>query len=219
VADDQALRLPRDHLLDRLSQRGAATQETELHVNRRLSVGIENAADVEQPPEPPRAAPLVKILDEIGQDEGSGRPMEKPDLGEPGAVHQDMADLQRPDARRDVGKHMLQQHASLGGIGQPGRPKGLGAGKQGLPFREPPIVQAVRGDQEADLPQPAQVADEVFCGLDRRLGQYYVDGVGYATVKAILSGQATAFWLLGLLFLCKVLATSLSLGWRVRGAA
>ena len=48
--------------------------------------------------------------------------------------------------------------------------------------------------------------------LFRTLGQYYVDGVGYATVQAILSGQATAFWLLGLLFLCKVLATSLSLG-------
>ncbi|THD61536.1 MAG: chloride channel protein [Phenylobacterium sp.] len=48
--------------------------------------------------------------------------------------------------------------------------------------------------------------------LFRTLGQYYVDGVGYATVQAILSNQATAFWLLGLLFLCKVLATSLSLG-------
>jgi CIC family chloride channel protein len=43
-------------------------------------------------------------------------------------------------------------------------------------------------------------------------GQYYVDGVGYATVEAILSGRQTAFWLLGLLFACKALATSLSLG-------
>lgn len=43
-------------------------------------------------------------------------------------------------------------------------------------------------------------------------GQYYVDGVGYATVEAILSGRLAAFWLLGLLFLGKALATSLSLG-------
>lgn len=43
-------------------------------------------------------------------------------------------------------------------------------------------------------------------------GQYYVDGVGYATVEAILSGQLAGFWLLGLLCLGKGLATSLSLG-------
>jgi len=43
-------------------------------------------------------------------------------------------------------------------------------------------------------------------------GQYYVDGVGYATVQAVLSGRLTAFWLLALLALAKLLATSLSLG-------
>ncbi len=43
-------------------------------------------------------------------------------------------------------------------------------------------------------------------------GQYYVDGVGYATVEAILAGRQTTFWLLGLLFAAKALATSLSLG-------
>ena len=48
--------------------------------------------------------------------------------------------------------------------------------------------------------------------LFRTLGQYYVDGVGYATVQAVLAGQISAFWLLGLLSICKVLATSLSLG-------
>jgi CIC family chloride channel protein len=48
--------------------------------------------------------------------------------------------------------------------------------------------------------------------LLRTLGQYYVDGVGYATVQAVLGGQLSAFWLLGLLFVCKLLATSLSLG-------
>jgi CIC family chloride channel protein len=49
-------------------------------------------------------------------------------------------------------------------------------------------------------------------GLFRLLGQYYVDGVGYATVQAVLAGQLSAFWLLGLLCACKLLATCLSLG-------
>ena len=48
--------------------------------------------------------------------------------------------------------------------------------------------------------------------LLRSYGQYYVDGVGYATVQAILLGQLSAAGLLLLLFFCKLLATSLSLG-------
>ena len=48
--------------------------------------------------------------------------------------------------------------------------------------------------------------------LLRTLGQYYVDGVGYATIEAILSGQYATFWLLGLLCAAKAAATSLSLG-------
>jgi CIC family chloride channel protein len=48
--------------------------------------------------------------------------------------------------------------------------------------------------------------------LLRTLGQYYVDGVGYATVQAVLAGQMSTFWLLGVLCICKALATSLSLG-------
>jgi chloride channel protein, CIC family len=48
--------------------------------------------------------------------------------------------------------------------------------------------------------------------LFRTLGQYYVDGVGYATVQAVLAGALSSFWLLGLLSVCKALATSLSLG-------
>jgi chloride channel protein, CIC family len=51
----------------------------------------------------------------------------------------------------------------------------------------------------------------MYC-LFRTLGQYYVDGVGYATVQAVLAGQISTFWLLGLLAVCKLLATSLSLG-------
>ena len=48
--------------------------------------------------------------------------------------------------------------------------------------------------------------------LLRLFGQYYVDGVGYATVQAVLSGQLSSFWLLGLLCAAKALATSVSLG-------
>ncbi len=48
--------------------------------------------------------------------------------------------------------------------------------------------------------------------LQQGFGHYYVEGVGYSTVQAILLGQLTAIGLLILLFLCKVLATSLSLG-------
>jgi len=48
--------------------------------------------------------------------------------------------------------------------------------------------------------------------LYRTLGQYYVDGVGYATIESILVGGTSAVWLLGLLFVCKALATSTSLG-------
>ena len=50
------------------------------------------------------------------------------------------------------------------------------------------------------------------CAVSRTLGQYYVDGVGYATIQAILTGQTSPAWLLVLLFVCKLLATSLSLG-------
>ena len=49
-------------------------------------------------------------------------------------------------------------------------------------------------------------------GLLIGLGQYYVDGVGYATIESILVGHLSVGWVLGLLFLCKLLATSLSLG-------
>lgn len=44
------------------------------------------------------------------------------------------------------------------------------------------------------------------------LGQYYVDGVGYATIESILTGHTSALGLLALLFVCKVAATSASLG-------
>ena len=49
-------------------------------------------------------------------------------------------------------------------------------------------------------------------GLQQGFGHYYVQGVGYATVQAILLGQLSGVGLLALLFLCKLFATSASLG-------
>jgi CIC family chloride channel protein len=43
-------------------------------------------------------------------------------------------------------------------------------------------------------------------------GHYFVDGVGYGTIQAILRGEMTGIALLGLLFAAKLLATCLSLG-------
>ena len=43
-------------------------------------------------------------------------------------------------------------------------------------------------------------------------GQYYVDGVGYATIQAILTGSLVLPGLLTLLFAAKLCATSISLG-------
>ncbi len=48
--------------------------------------------------------------------------------------------------------------------------------------------------------------------LQLAFGHYYVEGVGYATVQSILVGGLSVASLLLLLFLCKLLATSLSLG-------
>jgi CIC family chloride channel protein len=43
-------------------------------------------------------------------------------------------------------------------------------------------------------------------------GQYYVEGVGYATIQAILAGSLSLPWLLAILFAAKLSATLLSLG-------
>jgi CIC family chloride channel protein len=49
-------------------------------------------------------------------------------------------------------------------------------------------------------------------GLMRWGGHYYVEGVGYATIQATLSGAFSTAGFLALLWLCKLLATSISLG-------
>ncbi|MGB9163813.1 MAG: chloride channel protein [Rhodomicrobium sp.] len=43
-------------------------------------------------------------------------------------------------------------------------------------------------------------------------GQYYVEGVGYAAIQDILNGGLIVPGLLGILFICKLIATSVSLG-------
>ncbi len=48
--------------------------------------------------------------------------------------------------------------------------------------------------------------------LQVNLGHYYVEGVGYATIQAIVLGQLSGAWLLALLFVCKLAATTTSLG-------
>jgi chloride channel protein, CIC family len=48
--------------------------------------------------------------------------------------------------------------------------------------------------------------------LQRQFGHYYVEGVGYATIQAILTGKLVLPGLLVLLFFAKLLATSTSLG-------
>ena len=48
--------------------------------------------------------------------------------------------------------------------------------------------------------------------LMRQYGHYYAEGVGYATIQDILVGGTSAIGLLILLFACKLLATTVSLG-------
>jgi chloride channel protein, CIC family len=53
----------------------------------------------------------------------------------------------------------------------------------------------------------------LFYVLFRVFGHYYVEGVGYATIQALLLGQMTSLlYILPLLYICKLVATSLTLG-------
>jgi CIC family chloride channel protein len=56
------------------------------------------------------------------------------------------------------------------------------------------------------------IVGALMYALFRAFGQYYVDGVGYSAIQNILVGDTSTAWLLGLLFICKMLATSTSLG-------
>jgi chloride channel protein, CIC family len=52
----------------------------------------------------------------------------------------------------------------------------------------------------------------LFYALLLTVGQYHVEGVGYATIQGILNGELNVAWLLALLFVAKLLATTVSLG-------
>jgi CIC family chloride channel protein len=52
----------------------------------------------------------------------------------------------------------------------------------------------------------------LFYVLYLTIGEYHVEGVGYATIQSILNGELNAAWLLALLFFAKLLATTVSLG-------
>lgn len=57
------------------------------------------------------------------------------------------------------------------------------------------------------------VVGALFYALFRLYGHYYVEGVGYATIQALLAGQMTSLlYILPLLYICKLIATSLTLG-------
>lgn len=49
-------------------------------------------------------------------------------------------------------------------------------------------------------------------GLYEVFGHYYVAGVGYATIQGIFTGEVAGIWLLALLFVAKLMATTVSLG-------
>jgi len=49
-------------------------------------------------------------------------------------------------------------------------------------------------------------------GLHQSFGHYFVEGVGYSTIQSVLNGWGATAWLLGLLFVAKLFATSTSLG-------
>jgi CIC family chloride channel protein len=44
------------------------------------------------------------------------------------------------------------------------------------------------------------------------LGHYYIEGVGYSGIEDVLTGKLSELWLLGLLFVLKLLVTALTLG-------
>jgi CIC family chloride channel protein len=95
------------------------------------------------------------------------------------------------------------------------------------------LLGAITGVAAAGFVQGLHVAEDLFAriegryvrhaagmflvgaliyGLQQRFGHYYVEGVGYSTVQAILLGQLAGAGLLVLLYFCKMLATTLSLG-------
>jgi Voltage gated chloride channel len=81
---------------------------------------------------------------------------------------------------------------------------------RGLPFLEDQFDR-IKGPYTRHVLGMLLVGMLIY-GLQASLGHYYVEGVGYATVQAIVFGQLTTVWLLALLFVAKLFATTVSLG-------
>jgi chloride channel protein, CIC family len=81
---------------------------------------------------------------------------------------------------------------------------------RGLHFAED-LFERIKGRYLRHVIGMAMVGVLIYA-LQQGFGHYYVEGVGYATIQAILQGPLSAVGLLALLFACKLLATSLSLG-------
>ncbi len=56
------------------------------------------------------------------------------------------------------------------------------------------------------------VVGVLIYALHEKFGHYFVEGASYSTIQAILNGWGATGWLLALLFVCKLFATSISLG-------
>jgi len=81
---------------------------------------------------------------------------------------------------------------------------------RGLHFAEE-VFEAIRNSYLRNIIGMLMVGGLMY-GLFVARGQYFVDGVGYATIQAILQTNLTSVGLLAILFFAKLFATSVSLG-------
>lgn len=70
----------------------------------------------------------------------------------------------------------------------------------------------VKGGYYVQHPAGMLIVGLLMYALMSRFGHYYIEGVGYATIQDVLTGLPFPLYLLVLLFLLKLLATSLTLG-------
>src|SRR5208283_1251381 len=70
----------------------------------------------------------------------------------------------------------------------------------------------IKGGYYVQHPLGMLIVGIMMYAMLARFGLYYIQGVGYATVQDILSGEQLPLCLLLLLFVLKLLATSLTLG-------
>jgi CIC family chloride channel protein len=111
--------------------------------------------------------------------------------------------LQQPDVGAAL---LLFLYAALGvitGLAATGFVRGLAFLEDQFDRIKRPYVRHVFGMLQVGI---------LIYVLQQNFGHYYVEGVGYSTVQAIVFGQLNAAGLLTLLFACKLFATTTSLG-------